>query len=65
MTGGRYTPVIEFQGGREWAGVPVPSEAAARSALEGMLAKAGAPVLAARIDVTGSIRVPLRELGPA
>lgn len=62
LVGARWTPVLEFRGGAEWPGPPVPTEREARDALIEMQEQARAPIIAARIDVSGAVRVPLRDL---
>lgn len=64
LVGARFTPVLEFRNGVEWPGPPVPTEQEARAALREMRERARATVIAARIDVVGAVRVPLRDLVP-
>lgn len=58
-----YTPVLEFRGGSEWPGSPVASQAEAVEALRDMIKRATKHVIRARLDVVGTIVVPLKDLG--
>lgn len=65
MKGARFTPVVERGAFGDWVGKPVGSELEAIAALRDMLKSSKARVLAARIDVTGVLVVPLKDLGVA
>lgn len=62
LSSARFKPVVEFRGGSEWPGPPVATEAEAVEALRGMVNTAGHRARGTRIDVDGSLVVPLRDL---